>query len=192
MVTILVQADLGGSLAESSFVQPVLRPLSLVWLASLIRSIVHVRETVEQKRFVEPLFSLLGEEGKPPEKNETLWRRAATAASTRMSFSAGTLHGSTAAAADAAVSGTGGYGSTLPSVAGGAAAGGAAAGGLGWSDDQEEWGSGNGADDSGEDPKPWLPPRFFSSPDASAYAVSSAEGPLSVEFVGHTILVWVQ
>lgn len=69
MVTMIVQADLGGSLAGSSYMWPLLRPVGLVWLASLIRSIVHVRETVEQKRFVEPLFSLLGEEGGSPEKS---------------------------------------------------------------------------------------------------------------------------
>lgn len=174
MVTVLVQADLGGSLADSSFVRPVLRPLSLVWLASLIRSIVHVRETVEQKRFVEPLFSLLGHEGGNYEKaTEPLWRRAAAAAaaSTRMSFSAGNfVSGTAAAAAAAAASGDGtGLSGKIPSGAG-----------MGGDGDmcgvEEDYsGDGNGVDDL-EDPKPWLPARFFSSPDASACVSSPVLG----------------
>lgn len=181
MVTLLVQADLGGSLADSSFVRPMLRPLSLVWLASLIRSVVHVRETVEQKRFVEPLFSVLGDEGcsSPDKASEPLWRRAAAvaAASTRMSFSAGTFTSSAAAAVVAAAASAASpekgssAGGKLPSGAGSGAVSG---GGLGSSAEGEVYSSaaGNGVDDGGLDPQPWLPARFFSSPDASAYAPS--------------------
>lgn len=186
MVTVLVQADLGGSLADSSFVRPVLRPLSLVWLASLIRSVVHVRETVEQKRFVEPLFSLLGDEGRSPEKG-TLWKRAAAAAaSTRMSFSAGTFASSATAAATASATAAPAPASEDANAAGGKAPGATGLGAATCAGDggvlenvQEERLDGNGIDSGVEDPKPWLPARFFSSPDASACAFPPrSDGPL--------------
>jgi hypothetical protein len=163
MVTILVQADLGGSLADSSFVQPVLRPLSIVWLASLLRSVMHVRVTVEQKRFVEPLFSLLGEDGRSSEKtSEPLWRRAAAAAaaSTRLSFKSGNL--AMSVAVDAAIAATKQEKGQGASGEGTSGLGGAAGADTGLTD-------GQGAEDVDvDDPKPWLPARFFSSPDASA------------------------
>lgn len=43
MVTVLVRADLGGALGWGSYMRPLLAPLGLVWLASLIRSLVQVR-----------------------------------------------------------------------------------------------------------------------------------------------------
>eukprot|EP00892_Ulva_mutabilis_P010433 jgi/Ulvmu1/7762/UM039_0070.1 len=153
MVTMLVRADFGGLLAPTT----ALPGVAMLWLAPLVKSLIQVRDTLHQKRFVDPLFNVVGE---PPAA------AAASRSPSRVASNVGPLQrlaSSLSMRLGAAVSA--------------AAASDAAAAAVAAADD-DSGGVAAAAEEAGatgaEEPVGWLPERFYYQPPGHEFKVRGA------------------